>query len=293
MPDAPKKDEKKKGIFGRIKGWFKDAADWIQEHLGDPGLAREIRADLRLKAGEDIKETDLSSVKAHAGALDPDKEGFAETVTEVAAVATDIMTLSKTMTSPGQDAANVSYMLMKLGAADSVRIRVPFLYAIAQLLLFVGDDPESMEALDPAKLVHLATGDDLPSFEAWAQRWTTMIVVGVELLDRLLADKLFGEEALVAFYGWDPSPDNKTPLADLVSTQALTLDIRARSGTGGRLLTTMLLVPAEHGGPGVFLSLGGDLIAEQVISGTKYSLNVGVPGALDLFIPRHNAPLPF
>src|SRR5512141_3430824 len=110
MPDAPKK---KKGIFARIKDWFKDTADWIQENLGDPGLAREMRADLGLKPGEDIKPADLASVKAHAGALDPDKESFAETAAEIADVATDIKTLSATLTTPSQDVASVSYMLMK------------------------------------------------------------------------------------------------------------------------------------------------------------------------------------
>src|ERR1044071_1140369 len=108
MPDEPKK--KKKGIFGRIKQWFKDAADWIQENLGDPGLTREIRADLRLKQNEDVPADQLASVKAHAGAIDPDKEGFAETVAEIADLVKDYTTLSKSMETPEQKAADISYL---------------------------------------------------------------------------------------------------------------------------------------------------------------------------------------
>ena len=290
MSDEPKK---KQGIFGRIKQWFKDTADWIQEHLGDPGLGREIRADLRLKEGKEFTPEQLAALNAHAGGLDPEKEGFAETVAELVAVGTDLATLSKAMTGPGQDAANISYLLMKAGAADSARVHVPTLFSIMQLLLFIGEDPESMESLDPAVLVHAARGEGLPSFEAWAQRWSTLVVVVVEVLDRWLGDKFLGENSVIAFYGWDPSPDSKTPLADIVSARALTLDIGSPSGTGGRLLVTLMLVPAEHGGPALFVSLGGALTAEQVISGIKYTFNAGVLGALDLFIPTSRSPNKF
>ena len=51
MPDAPKKDEKKKGIFGRVKDWFKEAATWVQDHVGDPALTSEMRVDLGLAVG--------------------------------------------------------------------------------------------------------------------------------------------------------------------------------------------------------------------------------------------------
>jgi hypothetical protein len=291
MPDAPKKDEKKKGIFGRIKDWFKDAANWIETHF-DAALGHEMRADLGLPPGAEIKSSDLAGMQSHLGAIDPDEEQFAAFAAEVVAVATDVKTLAGQMKSPSQDAASVAYMFMELSSAESIRVRVPFLYAISKLLLFVGDDIESMEALDPGRLAKGIQGKDLPSFEAWAQRWSAMAVVVVQLLDHFVGDKLLGPDSVVAYYGWDPSPDSKTPVADIASGRALTLDIGSASGSGGRVLLTMLYVPAEHGGPGMFLSLGGDIEAEQVLDNTKYSFSVGIPGALDFYLPA-GGPTPF
>ena len=47
MPDDPKKKDEKKGIFTRIKNWFKDAGKWIETHF-DSALGHEMRADLGL-----------------------------------------------------------------------------------------------------------------------------------------------------------------------------------------------------------------------------------------------------
>ena len=204
-------------------------------------------------------------------------------------VTTDVKTSAKQFKSPGQDAANIAYMFMKLSSAERIRVQVPFFYAISKLLLFVGDDLESMESLDPGRLIHGVQGKDLPTFEAWAQRWSAMVVAIVQVLDISSADKLLGPDAVVAYYGWDPSPDSPTPLADIVASRALTLDIGSPSGTGGRVLLTMLFVPTEHGGPGMFLSLGGAITSEQVVGTTKYSFTVGIPGALDFFIPVDSA----
>jgi hypothetical protein len=85
-------------------------------------------------------------MNAHAGGLDPEKEGFAETVTEVAAVATDLITLSKTMTGPGQDAANISYLLMKAGGHWRACVDL-FDRAAAAVCR---RHPESIQSLDPA-----------------------------------------------------------------------------------------------------------------------------------------------
>jgi hypothetical protein len=291
MPDDPKKKDEKKGIFTRIKNWFKDAAKWIETHF-DSALGHEMRADLGLKPGAEIKSSDLAGMQAHLGAIDPDSEQFSAFAAEVVTVATDIKTLAGQMKSPSQDAANVAYMFMQLSSAESMRVRLPFFYAISKLLLFVGEDIESMESLDPGRLIKGIQGKDLPSFEAWAQRWSAMAVAIVQVLDHFFGDKLLGPDSVVAYYGWDPSPDSKTPLADIVASRALTLDIGSASGTGGRVLLTMLYVPAEHGGPGMFLSLGGDIEAEQVLGNTKYSFAVGIPGALDFYIPA-GGPTPF
>src|SRR4051812_38704346 len=105
MADPPKKDEKKKGIFGRIKGWFIDAAHWIEDAFGVPALAQETRADLGLVPGGVIKSTDLAAMKTHASAVNPDDEALADTAKEVVAVATDIKTLAGQLKSPSQDAA--------------------------------------------------------------------------------------------------------------------------------------------------------------------------------------------
>jgi hypothetical protein len=180
MPDDPKK---KKNIFSRIVAWFKKAAEWIPEHLGDPAIAPSIREDLGLAPGARIDAAKNQKFVQFGSGLDPDKEGFSETVAEISDVAQEIKTLAATLKTDDFPAGRVSYTLLKLAATDSVRLRWPFLYALSRAVLFLEEDTEALIMIDPARLLRQLRGEDLPSGEILAQRITGAGTVVLQLLD--------------------------------------------------------------------------------------------------------------
>ena len=278
-------DKKKKNIFSRIVAWFKKVAEWIPEHLGDPAIAQSIREDLGLKPGAQIDAAKSQKFVQFGAGLDPDKESFSETIAEISDVAQEIKTLAATLETDDFPAGQVSYTLFKLGATDSVRLRWPFLYALSRSVLFLEEDTEALIMIDPARLLRQLRGEDLPSGELLAQRITGAGALVLQLLDAFTSKEK--NEADVGhvdvFYGWDASPDSVTPKADLVSMRGVTFNVGGASPTGPRLLASLLAVPPEHGGPGIFLSLGGELTLERQLDEAKFRLDAGATNGFDAY----------
>ena len=302
-------DQKKKNIFSRIVAWFKKVAEWIPEHLGDPAIAPSIREDLGLKPGAQIDEAKNQKFVQFGAGLDPDKESFSETIAEITDVAQEIKTLAATLETDDFPAGQVSYTLFKLGATDSVRLRWPFLYALSRSVLFLEEDTEALIMIDPARLLRQLRGEDLPSGEILAQRITGAGALVLQLLDAFTSKEK--NEADVGhvdvLYGWDLSPDSVTPKADLTSMRAVTFNVGGASSTGPRLLASLLAVPAEHGGPGIFVSLGGELTIDREIEQkidpdgdesesnlrrVKFSLDAGVASGFDAYFGFGGSRLP-
>ena len=289
-PDSAKKP---RSIWSAIGHAIKALFEWIPEHLGDPALAAEIRGDLGLKPDAQLPEDKAAKFRQFAAGLDPDKESFAETVAEIGDVAAEIAVLKDLLESDDDQAmVQLTYVLLSLAATDSVRIRVPAVYSTARALLFLAQDVESLVAIDPARLLRQLRGEDLPSGEAMAQRIAFAGALVLQLLDGLIDGKDNPESAdpekpghVDIFSGWDLAPESVTPKADLLLLRATTFDIGRVDGTGGRLFATILYVPPEHGGPGVFLSLGGALELDRVIGQTHVKFEAGVGDGFNLFIP--------
>jgi hypothetical protein len=287
-------DKKKKNIFSRIVAWFKKAAEWIPEHLGDPAIARSIREDLGLKPGAQIDAAKNQKFVQFGAGLDPDKEAFSETVAEISAVVQEIKTLAATLETEEVPAGQVSYTIFRLAATDSVRLRAPFLYALSRSVLFLEEDTEALIMIDPARLLRQLRGEDLPSGEILAQRITGAGALVLQLLDAFTSKEK--NDASVGhvdvFYGWDGAPDSVTPKADLVSMRAVTFNVGDGAGTGGRLLASLLAVPSAHGGPGVFVSLGGALTIERELDGLTFRLDAGFPNAFDAYFGLEGSRIP-
>ena len=289
-PDTGKKP---RSIWSAIGHAIKALFEWIPEHLGDPALAAEIRGDLGLKPDAQLPEDKAAKFRQFAAGLDPDKESFAETVAEIGDVAAEIAVLQELLESDDDQAmVHLTYLLLSLAATDSVRIRVPAVYSTARALLFLAQDVESLVAIDPARLLRQLRGEDLPSGEALAQRIAFAGALVLQLLDGLIDGKDNPESAdpekpghVDIFSGWDLAPESVTPKADLLLLRATTFDIGRVDGTGGRLFATILYVPPEHGGAGVFLSLGGALELDRVIGQTHVKFEAGVGDGFNLFIP--------
>jgi hypothetical protein len=286
--------KKKKNIFSRIIAWFKKAAEWIPEHLGDPAIARSIREDLGLKPGDQIDPVKNAKFVQFGTGLDPDKESFGETVAEVTAIVQEIKTLASTLETEDMPAGQVSYAILKLAATDSVRLRFPFLYALSRAMLFLEEDTEALIMIDPARLLRNLRGEDLPEGEILAQRITGAGALVLQLVDAFTSKEPNGEQVghVDVFYGWDISPNSVTPKADTTSMRGVTFNLGDDSGTGGRLLASIFAVPTGHGGPGVYLSLGGSLTIEREIDGVKFRLDSGFPSAFDAYLPFGDSRLP-
>jgi hypothetical protein len=277
-------------LYHAIVDWFKEAADWVQENLGDPAIAGMIRDDLGLAPGQDIPPEQSAKFKTFAAGLDPDKAAFNETVDEVKEVVDALVQLGETLKGGGMSGWDVAYLVGRVAASDSVRLRFPAAYAAAKLLLLVSDDPDSAEQLDPALLLGLMQGQTPPNFgERVAQQLSAGIALAITLLQGIL-DRTVGPGLLQAYYGWDASPDSPTPKADLVSARAASLLIGAPGHPIGQLSATLLAVPPAHGGPGLFASFGGQLNAEQTVGETVYAFQAGMSGAFDVFLPFKGAP---
>ena len=285
--------DKKKGIFARIIGWFKRRADWIQEHLGDPAIARSLREDLGLAPGAQIEEDKTAKFRQFATGLDPDKEAFSETIAELAPMVTELKALSAALATDHMPAGQVSYLLLTLATTDSIRLRLPWLYAFSRAVLFFEEDTEALILLDPKRLLRNLRGEDLPEGEVLAQRISAAGGLALQLLDLFTSKEKAGDQTghVDIVYGWDLSPDSVTPLADLVSLRATTFSIGRAApdehGLDQRLLVTVLAVPTAHGGPGLFLSLGGALtVTRDFDEGrTQFRFDAGFPSAFDLYVP--------
>jgi hypothetical protein len=288
-------DKKKKNIFSRIVAWFKEAAQWVVDKLTDDAIAQSITEDLGLKPGQKIPEAKKGQFVQFASGLDPEKEALSDSIAEITEVAQAIKALAATYATDDFPAGQLSYTILKLAATDSVRLRLPWLFALSRTVLFFEEDTEALIMLDPSRLLRNLRGEDLPSGELLAQRLAAAGALVLQLLDAFTSEEPDAEKPghVDIFSGWDLSPESVTPLADLASLRTTTFHISQASQTGAGLLASIVMVPTEHGGPGLFISLGGNLTIEHDTDTTKFRFDAGMPNAFDLFVPIGDSKIPF
>lgn len=287
--------KKTKNIFKAIINWFKDAADWVQENLGDPAIARALREDLGLKPGEDIPPGDKAKFQQFAAGLDPDKAAFAETVAEISAAIPEFRALAAQIKADDLDAADVSFLIARLAVVDSLKLRLPLVYSLAKILTLISDDPDSLELFDVDMLVKVIRDgpDGFPSDigRRIAQQLVPSAIVGV--LEQLLLDKVADPDFIDFYYGWDPAPGSTTPIADTVAARAGTILMRLPPSGPAALALTIIHAPPEHGGGGhgLFLALNGTITFEHKSADANVETKVVsvLPGQLNLFVPLEKA----
>ena len=212
MADEPKK----KNVFQKIAGFFADVVDWVQETFADPAIAKEVREDLGQNG--DNPATPAATDPAVRQKIDDflkkedvDEAALAETVAEIGQLAETVLTFADAVKADGVDAWDVFWLVFKVWGAESLRLRNPSAYALAQLTGMVLADDEMVPQLDPAPVTRLlkgeATEDDA---DALIDRLSALSGAVVVLLDRLV--KPVGG-TIDAMYGWDPEPgtDRRRP----------------------------------------------------------------------------------
>lgn len=273
-------------VFEKIVKWFKEAADWVQQNLGDPEIATALREDLGLKPGADLSPADKAKFVAFKDGLDPDKVAFDATVAEIAQAVEGFIQLGETLKDPasGEVAWDIAYLLGNIALADTLRVRFPAIYALGKLGLLVSDDPDAVEQFDPAMLMKILRGE---TPQDASQLLFDRVSHGLSLIPTIIDILLqqFDKTGYVDyFYGWDPIPGSPTPLADLASARTLTMLLGPQDVA--RAAVTMAGVPDGDGGPGMIVSLGGDF-KEKFTStdGLEAEFHIGAAGALSLYIP--------
>ena len=283
-------DEKKpKNIFETVVQWFKDSADWIQENLGDPAFAEVIRADMGLKPGQDIAPARKGQFAQFAQGLDPDKSGFGETVAEIQDAIPVFRALGDELKDGSLTGWDVAFLLARVAAVDSLRLRVPIVHSICKALLLLTDDPDEVEMFNVDMLVKLLRGDDFPPGTGERVLGKLLPSLTLGLLEQLLIDTRLPTDLFDFYYGWDPAPGSPTPKADAVASGTGTLLLRfPRTGTAQLdWALTMIHVRPDQGGPGLFLALnaGGELETQVPETNTTIKLIAGLPGQVNIFIP--------
>ena len=309
MATVPSDKKKDKSLVRRIYEFFKHVAEWVPENLGDPAVARTIREDLGLAAGADIPADKQEKFKRFQAGLDVDRAAFLELVEQIKVLVPEIKSLAQDLSSDKVDPLEAEYLLLRLFATDFLRLRAPFLYALYRTVLFLEEDVESLGLIDPAVMLHNLYGEDLPESEVLAQRLSGAGALLLQLVNDLVLGDGESPGHIDIDYGWDASPDTLTPLADLVSMRAMTVRIGS-IGSGATLLTDVIYVPPEQGGPGLFLGFGGAVTltnADNPPGSTPspvdptppppstsglFKIDAAFGSAVDMFIPFKGATLP-
>jgi hypothetical protein len=313
-------------VFSKIGSFFKWVArqfiafaEWMQDTFFDIEVSRQIRADLGLDPeGHPVATLPteaMAGIKGYVAANNPDKAAFAILIADIAEVVEALLELIETVnTNPSENRSNqeIFYQFMRIWALQHVRTRVPLVYSIGKLSGAVQDQFGVVEDLDVDKLVGLfldTTEDeeDAPVFHAEeANRYSNLISFTSLATQLILAEFDIQTGWINTYYGWDPDPSRTPPPPPLQADEAVlqrawTFIIGdPDSAAGLKLLVTFILVPTEDGGPGLVISLGGelDLVAEkryveldpetdEVIDDrtTVYTATSTTGNALSFFVP--------
>lgn len=297
---------------------FADAIEWLVETFDDPVISAAIRADVGLDPGDTtpppVDEARLAGVRAFTDSANPDAESFAQVVEDVVAIAEALGGWVEATRTGDDETGEIVYLLLVLGATERIRIRSPFTHTLAETAVVLhqvfgaapGVDESALAgALRPLfDLLRVVVSYTTP-FDVLPERRldednADRISHLVSILAVLLVEESGLSDVVRTGYGWDhPAPGSTSPIADELSQRALTLIVGDPDDEAGASVSlTTVLVPDEHGGPGMVVSLGGEAHLEHVVPRAlptpppstgpvpawEYRLDVAAAG-LGMFIP--------
>jgi hypothetical protein len=114
--------------------------------------------------------------------------------------------------------------------------------------------------------------------------------LGISRLTKWLAGKnVLSKRDVTVLYGWEPDPQSTTPLGDEISERTLAFSIGStKPGVTdplqGSVACALALVPKDHGGPGLFVSLGGSAALEWVVNQWKWKSKFSVASGVSMII---------
>lgn len=306
------------GLLRTVTTFFADALEWLVATFEDPVISAAIRADLGLgndaAAPPPIDDDRLAGIRAFTQHANPDAESFAQVVEDVVAVSGALGGWIEALRDDDSDTDEILYLLLTMGATERLRIRSPVAWALAETVVVLHEVFGAAPGVDESALgtvlqplfdllrllLAIETGLDVAPERKLDQQYATRISNLVSIAMVYVANETGLADQLEASYGWDhPVPASATPVADELSQHVLTVVYNGEEDAAGvNPSLTGVLVPVEHGGPGMVLSLGGQLELEHLVARPpRVPLPEGSPtpawvyrielagGGLGLFIP--------
>ncbi len=285
----------------------------------DPELKKALweSGNVKLPEGENgppVPDETLENIESYQNAIDPDLIAFFNAVDDVFKILDSIRDVAKAHHTDGGwgTADELSRQILTELTLNYLRFRFPWAVHIMRSL---GMLEEKLDDHYANRLFWHRVASFVEDAEAYIE--DTFADLQTEEDARALADTfffpaaavigyLFGKRDFIAGYRWDASPDSATPRADALADRTLSVLIPmpdlGGNGTPSAefaLLASMTFIPAEHGGPGVMLALGGEAEVDIPVTppidsdtaegadGTRLNLHVELeaPSGGILFIP--------
>jgi hypothetical protein len=263
-----------------------------------------------LKSAPRYPEPSVEGLKAYIEAPRPDLEAWIGVISDVRALIESIRAVAEAI-DLGAEATveEVMQSLIDLLASNYVRDRWFHLFVWMEFARFSTEPMTlygphgtagrrfygSLKALLKFALAPLSTLAGPPmQTEADARKWSDATLLHLAGVFAFLGhsareiglDVAPEDEHLVKmYYGWDQPPDSLSPTqlaapaADAVSERMLSVQVRTlpkfynskRIRIEGALRFSLAWVPAEHGGPGLFVSVGGSTFRFRVDPGGSWA----------------------
>lgn len=282
-------------IAGVLLDFYEWTARTLGQERALKALVDDLGGDLK-SAPKFPDDFDPDGIKAYLDAENPDLEAWIGVIVDVRRLIESIRSIAEAVDlGPEATTEEVAQSLIDLLASNYVRDRWFHLYVWMEFARFSTEPMTlygphgtaakrfygSLKALLKFVLAPLSTLAGPPmQTEADARKWSdsTLLHLGGYLgflghssreigLDNSPAD----DGLIKAFYGWDQPKGASSvaealaPAADDISERMLSVQLRSPPGmfdtsrlsVEGALRSTLAWVPAEHGGPGLFVSLGG------------------------------------
>ena len=317
VPQIPQPvSTEKASWWQRVVGFFVDAYEWLETLLADPETVKMLRADLGLPPADidldnaDISLSELQNLRAYAEGTDVSAEAFAATLEQLSALFSAGLSIAELL---DDDATNddakweVFRKILAIYATQSVRARDPLAHSIFKMAGVFIEQFGHVERLDIDRVGDVFADRsysiwDWNGFDSYrATQFSDLTTLVVQQILVNVAGLLPGW--VDSYYGWDtppdqmfrevPDPEDPTGPPILVrrgDTSALermwTFFLRSDPDdlNSAGVLITFALVPEEHGGPGVMMSLGGQIALSRVIRDNVLTMSTTSTGAFGAFI---------
>ena len=295
----------------RLVGYLWTVISLIREQLTDSDTRKALLEELGLNGvappPAPVDPTKIEVIEAYLASDDPDTLAFFEVADSLAAVMDALETyLTPILAGNGSTLGvrDALYVWTQFASIDHMRHESPALYVGARVI-GVLDDEIATHRL-PNILIKEAFSDFPRGFgslieSAWKPLKTEQdaakradLLYLAQVLISMAAHWGFPHRPDYVLGGWDVPggvPLEGISLADSISGRAVTWAFgnQFETGTGLGLTSTWILIPEDHGGPGIFLSLGGNLTLEHPLPDTpdpvyRIKFKFEFPQAVSFFI---------